>query len=125
MHELGLCDAVVEAVGRRARGRPVMWARVRLGGHPVDPEVITQGVAVAAMGTVAEGMELDLVVDPMRCRCRRCGAEEPVAGASGLVACVRCGGVDVELAGSEHAVLEAVGYRPTDREEDPWTPSRS
>ncbi|MGH9103425.1 MAG: hydrogenase/urease maturation nickel metallochaperone HypA [Acidimicrobiales bacterium] len=111
MHELGLCDAVVEAVIRRARGRPVSWARVRLGGHPVDPSVITQGVAVAAAGTEAEAMVLELVLDPARARCRRCGAEEEVVDGLSLAVCRRCGGMDVEMVGAEHAVLEAVGYR--------------
>jgi Zn finger protein HypA/HybF involved in hydrogenase expression/hemerythrin-like domain-containing protein len=112
MHELGLCEAVADAVVRRARGRPVAWARVRVGGHAVDPEVIAQGVAVAAAGTSAEGMDLQVVADPARARCRSCGAEAPVTDALALAACSRCGGIDVEVTGAEHAVLEAVGYRP-------------
>lgn len=135
MHELGLCDGVVEAICRRAKGRPVTWARVRVGGHAVDPAVITQGVAVAAAGTEAEGLSLDLVLDPMRCRCPRCGAEEPIDNALGLAACVHCGSLDVEVVGSEHAVLEAVRYRPSGpgaasahsnyRKERTWTSSSS
>lgn len=134
MHELGLCDGIVEAICRRAQGRPVGWARVRVGGHAVDPAVISQGVAVAAAGTEAEGLSLEVLVDPMRCRCRRCGAEEPIDSALGLAACVQCGSVDIEVVGSEHAVLETVGYRPPDgaaasaspdAKERPWTPSNS
>lgn len=117
MHELGLCEAVVEAVLRRAHGRPVTWARVRIGGHPVDPEVIRQGVAMAATGTAAESMELELVIDPLRARCRSCGGEEPVADALGMAACPRCGGIDIELVGAEAACLEAVGYPSRDRVE--------
>jgi hydrogenase nickel incorporation protein HypA/HybF len=129
MHELGMCEAIVEAVRRRADGRPVEWARVRIGGHPVDPAVISHGVAMAAAGTEFEGAQLELVVDPMRARCRRCGAEEPVTNAIGLAACIRCGGVDVEITGSEHASLEALRYRPkesdspSDEQEDTWTRS--
>ncbi|MBO0746867.1 MAG: hydrogenase maturation nickel metallochaperone HypA [Acidimicrobiaceae bacterium] len=135
MHELGLCDGVVEAICRRAKGRPVDWARVRVGGHAVDPAVITQGVAVAAMGTEAEGLSLDVLLDPMRCRCQRCGAEESIENALGLAACIRCGSLEVEVVGSEHAVLEAVRYRrgdamaasadSTHRKERTWTPSNS
>jgi hydrogenase nickel incorporation protein HypA/HybF len=113
VHELGLCDGVVEAICRRADGRPVSWARVRIGGHAVDPEVIAQGVAVAAAGTEAQGLTLEVVVDPARAHCRSCGVEEPVGDAVALAACRHCGGIDVELTGSEHAVLEAVGYRPS------------
>jgi hydrogenase nickel incorporation protein HypA/HybF len=114
VHELGLCDGVVEAICRRAGGRPVGWARVRIGGHAVDPEVIAQGVALAAAGTEAEDLTLEVIVDPVRVHCGSCGAEEPVANALGLAACSHCGGIDVELIGSEHAVLEAVGYRKSE-----------
>lgn len=115
MHELGLCDAIVEAIRARAKGRPVAWARVRVGGsHAVAPEVIAQGVAVAGGGTEVEGADLELVVDPMRSRCKSCGAEAPVDDALSLVACRRCGGLDVSIEGSDHAVLEAVGYRGPD-----------
>lgn len=111
VHELGLCDGVVQAIRRRAQGRPVSWARVRVGGHALDPEVIAQGAAMAAAGTEAEGFSLELVVEPMRTVCGRCGADEPVEEAMALAACPRCGSVDIEVTGSEHAVLEAVGYR--------------
>ncbi len=138
MHELGLCEGVVEAIRRRARGRSVAWARVRVGGHPVDLAVIRQGVTMAAAGTEAEDLDLDLVADPVRSRCRRCGGEEPIVDATALVACVRCGGIDVDLVGAEESVLEAVAYcgsgsagtpepdahatadRTINREEDPW-----
>jgi hydrogenase nickel incorporation protein HypA/HybF len=118
MHELGLCEAIVGTICRSAAGRPVEWARVRVGGHPVDPAVVQQGVAMAAAGTEANGMQLEIVVDPFRTRCGRCGAEEPVTSAVGFAACAHCGGIDVELIGSEAASVEAVRYG-----ERAWTPS--
>lgn len=108
MHELGLCEGIVDAVLRRADGRRVRRARVRVGGHPVDPAVIEQGVRVAASGTVAEGLSVDLVMEPMVARCRGCGHETETSNAMALTACGRCGGVDVELAGDEAAVLESI-----------------
>jgi hydrogenase nickel incorporation protein HypA/HybF len=127
VHELGLCDGIAEAIVRRAKGRPVSWARVRIGGHAVDPAVIEQGVAIATLGTEAEGVELEVAVDPLRSRCRGCGAEEDVADAPSLVACRACGSVDVEVRGTEHAVLEALAYRSTveTRREMTWTRSSS
>lgn len=128
MHELGLCEAVVDTVLRRAQGRPVSWARVRVGGHAVDPAVMAQGVAMAALGTPAEGMRLEVVAVPDRLICRGCGADEPVADALSLAACARCGSVDVEVRGGEESVLEAVGYRREatkagDAEVNAWTQS--
>lgn len=128
MHELGLCDALGEAILRRAKGRPVTWARVRIGGHAVDPAVIEQGVALAVAGTEAEGLELEVILDPMRVRCARCGAEAPADDAVALVSCRSCGNLDVEVRGAEHAVLEALAYRsaePVAGKEEPWTRSSS
>lgn len=125
MHETGLCEGVVDAIVRRAHGRPVGWARVRIGGHPVDPEVVGQGVAVAAMGTEAEGLEVEVVLDPLRAVCGSCGADEPVNDAPDMTACRRCGGLDVTLAGSDHAVLEAVGYRQMERGAGGPAPTRA
>ncbi|HLV75097.1 hydrogenase nickel incorporation protein HypA/HybF [Actinomadura hallensis] len=108
MHELGMCEGIVEAALRRADGRPVRGMRVRIGGHPVDPEVIEQGVRVAAAGTAAEDAALDLVLEPLAVRCGRCRARTPVNSAAALAACPACGSVDVESTGREDVVLESI-----------------
>jgi hydrogenase nickel incorporation protein HypA/HybF len=112
MHETGLCEAVVDAALRRAAGRRVTSIRVRIGGHPVDAAVITQGIQVAAAGTDADGTAVDLVLDPMVVRCRGCGRVGNVRDHLDLVACPGCGGVDVEVTGREEAVLESVTLLP-------------
>jgi hydrogenase nickel incorporation protein HypA/HybF len=108
MHEMGMCEAIVEAAVRRARGRPVRGMRVRVGGHPVNLDVIEQGVRLAAAGTVAEGAGLDLVLEPLAVRCGACGEESPVTSAVALAACPRCGAVDVRGVGREDVVLESI-----------------
>ncbi|MER7542369.1 hydrogenase/urease maturation nickel metallochaperone HypA [Actinomadura sp.] len=120
MHELGMCEAIVEAALRRADGRPVRGMRVRVGGHPVDRGVIEQGVRVAALGTLAEGAGIDLVLEPLSVRCARCGAETPVDSALALAACPACGAVDVRTAGHEDVVLESITVdAPADEEVTP------
>jgi len=108
VHEMGLCQAIVEATLRRAAGRPVRAVRVRVGGHPVDPQVIAQGFRMAAAGTYAEGAELDLVVEPQTAHCRSCGADSPVTAATVLVACPRCGGLDMDAPLTEQLVVESI-----------------
>lgn len=107
MHELGLCEGIVEAALRHADGRRIRAVSVRIGGHPVDPAVVDQGFRLAALGTVAEDARLDLVQEPMLARCRDCGATAPADGLS-LVGCRACGGVDIEVTGAETAVLESI-----------------
>jgi hydrogenase nickel incorporation protein HypA/HybF len=103
-----LCEGIVEAAVRRAAGRQVRGLRVRIGGHRVDTAVIRQGVELAAAGTVVEGAALDLVLEPLVAHCRDCGHDAPADVAVALSACARCGGVDIEMTGSEQVVLESV-----------------
>lgn len=110
MHEMGVCDAIVDAAVRRARGRRVTGVRVRLTGHPVDPGVIDQGFRLAAAGTAVEGASVELVVRPPQVRCRDCGGRTDAADAASLVACPRCGGVDVEATGGDELVLESITF---------------
>jgi hydrogenase nickel incorporation protein HypA/HybF len=108
VHELGLCEGIVEAAARRAGDRPVRSLRVRVGGHPVDPAVIRQGIEIAAIGTVMEGAALDLVMEPLVAHCRDCGHDSGADGAAAMTACARCHGVDIELTGSDQVVLESI-----------------
>ncbi|MFF4888484.1 hydrogenase maturation nickel metallochaperone HypA [Micromonospora chersina] len=108
MHETGLSEAIVAAAVRRAAGRHVTGLRVRIGGHAIDPDVVTQGIQVAAAGTVVADAAVDLVLEPMTVRCHRCGRDEPVRDHLAMVACPRCGGVDIEVSGSDDVVLESI-----------------
>jgi hydrogenase nickel incorporation protein HypA/HybF len=108
MHELGMCEGIAEAVLRRADGRRVTSARVRVGGHAVDPDVIDQGFRLAAAGTLAEDAAIDLVMEPMSLRCHRCGNEQPVRDHLSMVACPQCAAVDIELIGNDRVVLESI-----------------
>ena len=108
MHEMGLCEAIVRVARSRAAGRRVSGVKVRLGGHPVDPEAVDQGFRLAAAGTELEGAGLDLVMEPLSVHCRDCGGTSPVGSAQSLAACPVCGGVDVEARGRDDAVLESI-----------------
>lgn len=110
MHEMGVCDAIVDAAVRRAGGRRVTGVRVRLTGHPVDPDVIDQGFRLAAAGTPVQDASVEVVTRPPRVRCRDCGGDAETADALSLAACRRCGGVDVEAAGGEEVVVEAITF---------------
>lgn len=109
MHEIGLCAGIAEAVLRRTRGRAVVSVKVRVGGHPVDPAVITQGFQALVAGTEAEGATVEVDFVPSALVCARCGAET-VAGDLPLVACPSCGELSHDWVGHETAVLESVTF---------------
>jgi hydrogenase nickel incorporation protein HypA/HybF len=108
VHEMGLCEAIVEATLRRANGRAVKAVRVRVGGHQVNPGVIDQAFRLAAAGTVAADADIDLVVTPPTVRCRGCGRHATVADAFDLAVCSQCGSGDVEVTGTDEVVLESI-----------------
>ena len=87
VHETGMCEAIVDATLRRAAGRRVTGVRVLVGGHAVDRDVVVQGIQLAAGGTVAEDLDVDLVLEPMSVHCGSCGRTAPVTDHLAMVAC--------------------------------------
>jgi hydrogenase nickel incorporation protein HypA/HybF len=107
LHELGLCEGVLQAVERRAAGRRVTRVRVRVGAqHRVVPSAFDQSFALVAQGTVADGAAVDLVTVPVRVRCLDCGHEGEADDA--LAACPACGGLDIDTEGGDELILEAI-----------------
>jgi len=110
VHELGLCEAIVDAVENRAGDRPVARIRVRVGRlHHVHPEAFEQSFAMAAMGSVAHEATADLVLLPVCATCKECGAE--LEADERMEACSACGAFELELTGGDELVLESIEYR--------------
>lgn len=110
MHEFGLGAAVVDAVERRADGRPVDQVTVRVGVlQRVEPEALAQAFALAAEGGVAQDARVEVVVVPARVRCPSCGLDDPCSDVE--PACPRCGAAGVEVSGGDELMLESLRYR--------------
>jgi hydrogenase nickel incorporation protein HypA/HybF len=109
MHEVGLCEAIVDAVERRAAGRRVARVRVRVGTlHRVVAPALDQAFSLVAGGTVAEGAAVDLVTVRLRATCLACGHE--TESDEQPAACPACGSAEIELAGGDELVLESIQY---------------
>jgi hydrogenase nickel incorporation protein HypA/HybF len=107
VHELGLCQGILEAVERRAAGRRVTRVRVRAGAqHRVVEPALAQAFALVSEGTVADGAAVELVVVPALASCLDCG--EQVETTDPLAACPVCGGLDLEVEGGDELILEAI-----------------
>jgi len=111
MHEFGMCDGIVEAVQRRAAGRPVALVRVRIGTlHRVVEAAFQQAFAHVAEGTEAEHASVELVLIPVSATCLTC---EVVVEAEDIIAvCPECGGTDLNLTAGEELILESIEYEP-------------
>ncbi|MGH3343361.1 MAG: hydrogenase maturation nickel metallochaperone HypA [Carbonactinosporaceae bacterium] len=107
MHELGLCEAILDAVERRAGGRRVASVRVRIGAlHRVVEPALNRGFSAVAAGTVAEGARVSLVCVPAVVACRACGGRTESEYPTG--ACPACGAAAPELSGGDELVLDSI-----------------
>lgn len=107
MHEIGLCEPIVDAVTRQAAGRPVTGVRVRVGArHAVVQDAFEQAFAMVADGTVAEGAAVELSVTPAVAACHSCGqrteTDDPLA------ACAGCGALGLEMTGGDELAVESI-----------------
>jgi len=111
MHEVGLCQAVLDAVERRASGRTVQRVRIRAGVlNRVDEPSMRQAFALVSEGSVAEGAELDLEIIPVAVDCDACGQESVVDDV--VVSCPRCGDPGVRLRGGDELTLVSIDVSP-------------
>ncbi len=111
MHELGLCEGVVQAVRARAAGRTVSRVALRVGAaHAVDEGSLRQAFELVAAGTEADGASLLVTTVPMQMSCAACGAE--ASSNDPLAVCPSCGSVEVALAGGDELTLESLTYAP-------------
>lgn len=82
MHELAVCQALLEQVAEVARQRnalEVSSITVRIGPlSGVEPDLLRRAFEVARAGSVAAGARLVLETEPVRVRCPDCGAERVV-----------------------------------------------
>ncbi|HSP37717.1 MAG TPA: hydrogenase maturation nickel metallochaperone HypA [Frankiaceae bacterium] len=109
MHEISYCEGVLDAVLRRANGRPVSRIGVRAGTlHRLVPAAFEQSFQLVAGGTIAEGASTEVVPVPATAVCRACTHRTDTAGP--IVSCPSCGGFEVDLEGGTELVLAWVEY---------------
>jgi hydrogenase nickel incorporation protein HypA/HybF len=109
-YETSLCQAIVAAAVGLAGTHQVTRVRVRVGGRPVDPDLIRRCIREAAAGTAAEHAVVDLVVDPPAVSCRDCGNEMATGYALALLACRECGSFDIDVSGTADLTLESIEF---------------
>ena len=93
MHELALCEGVLQALEEQAKIQP--FARVHavwleIGAlSSVEPEALRFNFDVITRGTLAEGSRLEIVTVPAQAWCLPCG--EKISIRQYFDACPQCG----------------------------------
>jgi hydrogenase nickel incorporation protein HypA/HybF len=110
MHELAICQALLDEVERVARERQaerVAAVRVRCGALAgVEPELLHRAYEVARAGTLAASAHLTIEEAPVRVHCRSCG-KESAARVQHLV-CAACGDWRTRVIAGDELVLMSV-----------------
>lgn len=109
MHELSLCQAIVQVVDARSEGRPVRQVDVRIGHlRQVVPESLEFAWEMLTEGSHLEGCALVIEHVPAVVRCRSCDAETTLGFP--ILMCSACEGDDVELRSGEELQVATIDF---------------
>ena len=110
MHELSICQALieqVEAVARKEGALQVVQVRVGIGPlSGVEPQLLQQAFQLARAGSIAATASLLIDHLPVRVSCSECG-QETEAGVANL-ACGNCGDWHTRLVSGDEMLLTQV-----------------
>jgi hydrogenase nickel incorporation protein HypA/HybF len=107
MHELALCQAIVDTVERHADGRRVERVDVRIGHfRQVVPESLQFSWELLTEGTDLEGCRLVIEHVPAVVECRACGATTTLT--MPIFVCGSCEGTDVALVSGEELLVASI-----------------
>lgn len=107
MHELSICQAILDTVDTRAAGRAVRRVDVRIGHlRQVVPDSLLFSWEMLTEGTELADCELVIEHVPAVVRCRSCHAETTLEFP--VLACSACEGHDVELLSGEELQLATI-----------------
>ncbi len=110
MHETAIARNIISIAEEEARRRGaarIISIRVRLGEfRGVVPEALTFAYEVMRIGTLAEGANLEIGVDPLRVACNLCGEREMAPGELNLI-CSECGGI-LRIISGQDLVVESL-----------------
>lgn len=107
MHELSVCQALIEQVAEIARQHQASRVpQITLHIGPlagVEPALLLNAFPLAAAGTVAEGAELLIEPQPLRVHCETCGAETDAS--PNRLLCGMCGDYHTRLLSGDELLL--------------------
>jgi hydrogenase nickel incorporation protein HypA/HybF len=120
MHELAVCQALieqVEAIAVERLAQRVDSVCVSIGPlSGVEPRLLEQAFPVASAGTIADGATLVLDCLPVRVRCRQCG-EVSDALPSRLI-CGTCGDWHTDLVSGDELILSRIELLQADSDSE-------
>jgi len=110
MHELAICQALMDQVERIAHEQQAQYVEaIQLGIGPlsgVEPRLLEQAFSVARAGSIADQARLVIETTPVRVSCKQCGAETEVLPSRLL--CGQCGDWRTTLISGDEMYLQHI-----------------
>ena len=110
MHELSVCNALLEQVENIAREHQAVRVDqivLRIGPlSGIEPPLLERAYTLASAGTVAEDARLVIESMPVRVRCSQCGAESEVE--PNRLLCAACGDFRTNLISGDEMLLASL-----------------
>ncbi|MDA3870398.1 MAG: hydrogenase maturation nickel metallochaperone HypA [Gammaproteobacteria bacterium] len=110
MHELSLCQALMQQVDNIAQEREAEGVtKIVIGLGPlsgVEAQLLKNAFPIASVGTVAETAKLMINDLPLRVKCGQCGAESDVT--PNKLLCKNCGDWRTTLISGDELMLMSV-----------------
>jgi hydrogenase nickel incorporation protein HypA/HybF len=104
VHELSVCEAIVDTARQRADGRPVKQVTVRIGHlRQVVPDALQFGWELLTDDTDLKGCQLFIEQIPATIACRACQAETTLD--LPILMCGACESFDVTLLSGEEFLM--------------------
>jgi len=103
MHEMALCEGVIDIVAQEAERQnfqrvTTLWLEIGALSH-VEPEAMLFCFDAVSRGTVAEGATLEILRPPGQGWCLRCSQTIPLAHR--FDPCPHCGSHQIQITGGE------------------------
>ncbi len=121
MHELSICQALIDQVESVARDHGATGVeRILLQVGPlagVEPALLQHAFPLAAAGTLAEHAELAIEPAKVRVRCNDCGTESDAT--PNRLLCAACGSYRTRLISGDELLLASLELTLPDRGPDP------
>ncbi len=108
MHELGLAQDILEKVKEEARAKglsKVSYGRVKIGEALVhDLAELKEIFSTISMGSLAEGMQLEIEISPLKALCGGCKKE--FNSKILRLDCPHCGSTSIEIASGKELLIQ-------------------
>ncbi|MBF0189329.1 MAG: hydrogenase maturation nickel metallochaperone HypA [Magnetococcales bacterium] len=119
MHELSICQALLEQVAqqtRRCGGERVRRIVVEIGPlSGVEPHLLNEAFLLARQGTVAQQADLEVVAIPVTVHCPACDSDHEVAAND--LRCPVCGEWQTRLVSGDEMTLRTMDVEMPEQEE--------